>query len=183
MCLYHTRSQENQLPLLLTRTQFGTQCGPTHNRNTYLLLRKTPCQTINLPNHQSNHQLFKIQGRMDGSFLKTAFRVNMDESCHTYEWVMSHIWMSHVTHMKKSCRTPEFVCRNLALRNVWNEGVLSCEVSRRRVSGNEWNQGIFSRELKESRVVKCLKWRSLATWNVKRFCRVWYEGVFALCEM
>jgi len=23
----------------------------------------------------------------------------MNESCHTYEWVMSHIWMSHVTHM------------------------------------------------------------------------------------
>jgi len=24
-------------------------------------------------------------------------------SCHTYEWVMSHIWMSHVTHMNESC--------------------------------------------------------------------------------
>jgi len=23
----------------------------------------------------------------------------MNESCHTYEWVMSHIWMIHVTHM------------------------------------------------------------------------------------
>jgi len=23
----------------------------------------------------------------------------MNESCHTYEWVMSHIWMSHVTRM------------------------------------------------------------------------------------
>jgi len=22
----------------------------------------------------------------------------MNESCHTYEWVMAHIWMSHVTH-------------------------------------------------------------------------------------
>jgi len=27
----------------------------------------------------------------------------MNESCHTYEWVMSHIWMSHVTHMNESC--------------------------------------------------------------------------------
>ena len=43
----------------------------------------------------------------------------MNESCHTYEWVvshmnescytygcvMSHIWMSHVTHMNESCHT------------------------------------------------------------------------------
>ena len=29
----------------------------------------------------------------------------MNESCHTYEWVMSHLWMSHVTHMDESCHT------------------------------------------------------------------------------
>ena len=33
----------------------------------------------------------------------------MNESCHTYEWVMSHIWMSHVTRMNKSCHTYEWV--------------------------------------------------------------------------
>jgi len=27
----------------------------------------------------------------------------VNESCHTYEWVMSHIWMSHVTHTNESC--------------------------------------------------------------------------------
>jgi len=27
---------------------------------------------------------------------------HMNESCHTYEWVMSHIWMSPVTHMNES---------------------------------------------------------------------------------
>ena len=27
------------------------------------------------------------------------------ESCHTYEWVTSHIWMSDVTHMHESCLT------------------------------------------------------------------------------
>ena len=27
---------------------------------------------------------------------------HMSESCHTYEWVMSHIWMIHVTHIE--CR-------------------------------------------------------------------------------
>jgi len=29
----------------------------------------------------------------------------MNESCHTYKWVMSHIWMSHVTHPTLGCRT------------------------------------------------------------------------------
>jgi len=27
---------------------------------------------------------------------------HIDASCHTYEWVMSHIWMSHITHMNES---------------------------------------------------------------------------------
>jgi len=35
----------------------------------------------------------------------------MNESCHTYEWVMSHVWMSHVTHMNESCHTYESVVR------------------------------------------------------------------------
>jgi len=30
---------------------------------------------------------------------------HMNETCHTYEWDMSHIWMRHVTHMNESCRT------------------------------------------------------------------------------
>ena len=32
----------------------------------------------------------------------------MNESCHTYEWDMSHIWMRHVTHMNESCHTYEW---------------------------------------------------------------------------
>ena len=32
---------------------------------------------------------------------------NMNESCHTCEWVMSQIWMSHVTHMNESFRKYE----------------------------------------------------------------------------
>jgi len=31
----------------------------------------------------------------------------LNPSCHTYEWVMSHIWMSHVTYMNESCRIYE----------------------------------------------------------------------------
>jgi len=43
---------------------------------------------------------------------RISLATHMNESCHTYEWVMSriwmgqsHIWMSHVTHMKESCHT------------------------------------------------------------------------------
>jgi len=32
----------------------------------------------------------------------------MNEPCHTYEWAMSHIWMSHVTHMNDSCHKYEW---------------------------------------------------------------------------
>ena len=31
------------------------------------------------------------------------------ESCHTYDWVTSHIWMSHVTRTNESCRKYEWV--------------------------------------------------------------------------
>ena len=33
----------------------------------------------------------------------------MNESCHTYEWVMSHIWMSHATHTDRWRHTYECV--------------------------------------------------------------------------
>jgi len=38
----------------------------------------------------------------------------MHESCHssswhTYGWVMSHLWMSHVTHLSESCDTYKWV--------------------------------------------------------------------------
>ena len=31
---------------------------------------------------------------------------HMNESCHTYEWVVSHIWLSHVTYMSGICDVP-----------------------------------------------------------------------------
>jgi len=37
-------------------------------------------------------------------------------SCHTYEWVMSHIWMSHVTNMNESC--------HIFLSNVWHDSFI-----------------------------------------------------------
>ena len=38
---------------------------------------------------------------------------HMNESCHTYEWVMSHIWMSHVTHTNESCHTYDWVMSHI----------------------------------------------------------------------
>ena len=43
---------------------------------------------------------------------------NINESCHTYEWVMSHIWMSHVTHMNESCHTYEWVMSHIWMSHV-----------------------------------------------------------------
>ena len=42
----------------------------------------------------------------------------MNESCHTYEWVMSHIWISHVTHMNESCHTYEWVMSHIWMSRV-----------------------------------------------------------------
>ena len=42
----------------------------------------------------------------------------VNESCHTYEWVMSHIWMSHVTHMNESCHTYEWVMSHIWMSHV-----------------------------------------------------------------
>ena len=38
---------------------------------------------------------------------------HVNESCHTCEWVMSHIWMSHVTRMNESCHTCEWVMSHM----------------------------------------------------------------------
>jgi len=40
------------------------------------------------------------------------------ESCRTYEGVMSHIWVSHVAHMKESCRTYEWVMSHIRMSHV-----------------------------------------------------------------
>jgi len=42
----------------------------------------------------------------------------MHESCHTFECVMSHIWMRHVTHMKESCHTYAWVMSHIRTSRV-----------------------------------------------------------------
>ena len=48
----------------------------------------------------------------------TSHITQMNESCHTYEWIMSHIWMSHVTHMNESCHTYEWVMSHIWMSHV-----------------------------------------------------------------
>jgi len=43
---------------------------------------------------------------------------HMNESCHSYEWVMSLIWMSHVPHIRKSCHTYEWVMSLIWMSHV-----------------------------------------------------------------
>ena len=48
----------------------------------------------------------------------------MNESCHIYERVMSHIWMSHTTYMNESCHIKiwglSFVTlRRLVMSHIW----------------------------------------------------------------
>jgi len=38
--------------------------------------------------------------------------------CRTYEWVMSHMWVSHVAHMSESCRTYEWVMSHMRGHHV-----------------------------------------------------------------
>ena len=42
----------------------------------------------------------------------------MIESCHTHVWVMSHIWMSHITHMNESCHMYDWVMSHIWMSHV-----------------------------------------------------------------
>jgi len=50
-------------------------------------------------------------------------------TCYAQEWVMSHMWMSHVAHVNESCRTCEWVM------SVWMSHVAHANESYRRC---EW---------------------------------------------
>jgi len=52
------------------------------------------------------------------SHLCTSDGTHMNESCHTYKWVMSHIWVSHVTPTNESCHTYEWVMSHIRMSHV-----------------------------------------------------------------
>ena len=53
---------------------------------------------------------------MSHMWMSHVTRVN--ESCHTFEWVMSHMWMSHVTHMNEACHTHGWVMSHEWMNHV-----------------------------------------------------------------
>jgi len=56
---------------------------------------------------------------------------HMNESCHTYERVMSHIWMSHVTLMNESSHTYKRVTSHIRMSHIthMNESCHTCQWS------------------------------------------------------
>jgi len=59
------------------------------------------------------------------------------EACHTYGWVIAHIWINHVTHANESCHTYK---RVMSYPHICKE---SCDIS---ISGS-------MREFRESHVI------------------------------
>jgi len=54
----------------------------------------------------------------NGVWFATLNCTYMNESCHTYEWVMSHIWLRHVTHMTEACHTCDW-----GMSHIWRSHV------------------------------------------------------------
>ena len=78
---------------------------------------------------QMNHVPYEcFISRINESFLMWISH-GTHQSCLTYEWVMSHIWMSHVPHMNESCLTYEWVMSHIWMSHVshMNESCLTYE--------------------------------------------------------
>jgi len=46
-------------------------------------------------------------------------RTFINETCHTYDWGMSHMWLSHVTHMIESFHTFDWVMSHIGMSHDW----------------------------------------------------------------
>jgi len=88
-------------------------CGDVHES----------CRTCHVPLHEW------VMSRIWMSHVAHITYLYMNESCHVYEWVMSHIsrtftWMSHVTYMNESCRTCHVPLHEWVMSHM--ETYLSC---------------------------------------------------------
>ena len=61
----------------------------------------------------------------------------MNESCHTYEWVMPHMWMSHGTRVRESWHTCEWVMAHMWMSHGTHMNE-SWRTSRNTIRYNEW---------------------------------------------
>ena len=56
------------------------------------------------------------------SHIRMSHVTHMNESCHTYEGSISHVWMSHVKHMNESFHTYEWVMSHISTHmmcHIW----------------------------------------------------------------
>jgi len=68
------------------------------------------CCSIGAPRHS-----FHVT-RQRGALMRHVTHINV--SCHTYQCLMSHIWMPHVTHMDASCHTYECLMSHIWMPHV-----------------------------------------------------------------
>ena len=113
------------LKMIGTRVPQGNEYRLFHRA----LLQKRPI--ISVSNENKSYSRFLVTRVPQGNEYMTRFHVTQkmkahiwmsnvtcttescytceNESCHTDEWVMLHIWMSHVTKMNESCHTQNWV--------------------------------------------------------------------------
>jgi len=82
------------------------------------------CMHMNLSDESCHiwmsHDTCKFHNHSNSERLVT----RMSASCHTYEWAMSHIWMSHVKNMNWSCHVYEWVMSHMnELFDTWTSPV------------------------------------------------------------
>ena len=92
----------------------------------------------------------------------------MNESCHAYEWVMSHIRMSHVSHicagvcesafhvfMNESCHTHEYVMSHIWMSHVTHVCVGFCASAVHVLPSVLHGQGVLPRHQLEPPLLVC----------------------------
>jgi len=95
---------------------------------------------------------------------------HMNESCLSYEWVMSLIWMSHVSHMNESCLSYEWVMSHvLFIRETRLVHIRDITKRYEWVMSRVWVSRVL--HMKES-CCTCEKVMSHMTWRCQR--DVWY---------
>ena len=96
------------------------------------------------------------------------------ESCHTYEWVMSHTWMRHVTHMNETCHTYAWVMSHIGTKTraclsyVWHD-LFFCVA---------WLIYVCDTRLLEERV---MAWR-IHMWDMAHSC-MWHVSIICVASL
>jgi len=101
--------------------RFGSQRTRTLRTQTHAHTHTNESCTAYTHTHTHTHTqtwIFMNQSCVDIIFAVGAHALPMNESCHAYKWVMSQIWMSHVTHMNASCLTYEWIMSHIWMSQV-----------------------------------------------------------------